>query len=752
MRLKKILSWFLPFSATFFVVAGWNWYHFPHRPHPRFVIVSLISWLVLNVFYWVAKRGYLFLVKKFGRHVFWQTNFINFIDKIFWISSWLFLAFFINNEWISLLYVAVILLALFLFSQKVLKQHPVAEGWLYANQAIWALAFGIFVITGLCQFLAYHYYILDVQAKFSGIVLFRTFSITMFWLLGVAVAGLVYWHTERKWRYILLVVWNLFFVSSLILWMFNVGVLYFSGLYLDPVLLEHIKGSSAVVWNRSTLWFAVSAAVILAGFVWVEIFWWRRQKLATRRHWNYYNAVIIILALGFIFGLASTKTTPEYVVARAFYEYFTKTEQKIILDPIIQKKLERFGLKYNLDEFYVSQKEQIFNTSTANLLSEKFVQKKPNVVIIFLESFSSRLTSVYNPSLKNITPGLEKMAVDKNTTIFKKYFNASTPTVTGLLSQLCSFLPPTGHEEIETDKKMQRHHLLCLPQVLKENAGYKYNAYITAVEKDFANKDTLFASMGVDEVLGTEELAKYINSQPLSWGYSDHQMFPVLEKFMTEKSDPFLLMLSTVDTHPPFNLSKDMINYGDGKNDVLNSFHTTDDAFGQFWDWFRGSDFYNNTIVVAVADHAIFPTALDKTFPEVYKQLNFYDENTFLLYTPQSLLPKEVGVYSSGIDFAPTLLELLNVNVANSFEGHSIFSGRKSYPNILGMHEFGLFINEVSAQNLRLTKYTVPSNLKCNESNFTNDPEQPLSLCEFLQYYKWKRQMFEQGRLWNLSK
>ena len=91
------------------------------------------------------------------------------------------------------------------------------------------------------------------------------------------------------------------------------------------------------------------------------------------------------------------------------------------------------------------------------------------------------------------------------------------------------FLPPTGHDEIEGQKRLQRHRLLCLPDVLKKDGGYKYAAYITAVEKNYANKGTIFASMGVDDVFGTEELAQRISGEPLAWGYSDHQMFPFWE-------------------------------------------------------------------------------------------------------------------------------------------------------------------------------------------------------------------------------
>jgi phosphoglycerol transferase MdoB-like AlkP superfamily enzyme len=286
---------------------------------------------------------------------------------------------------------------------------------------------------------------------------------------------------------------------------------------------------------------------------------------------------------------------------------------------------------------------------------------------------------------------------------------------------------------------------------LRERDGYNYSGYITAVEKDFAHKDTIFESMGTDEVFGTQELAKLIKGEPLSWGYSDHQMFPVLwDKAQTAKQ-PYLLMLSTVDTHPPFNLAKDVVPYGDGKNDLLNSFHTTDDAFSKFWDEFRQSSLADNTILIAVADHAIFPGALTKDiFPADAGKINFYDENAFLMYVPDNILPKEVDMYSSALDFAPTILQMLNVNTANAFEGYSIFDDRAKYPNILGMHEFGLFIDQADESGKRTTAYAIPTDISCTAGDYNNNTSSPLTLCEYLDYYHWKRQAFEEGRFWEL--
>ena len=114
---------------------------------------------------------------------------------------------------------------------------------------------------------------------------------------------------------------------------------------------------------------------------------------------------------------------------------------------------------------------------------------------------------------------------------------------------------------------------------------------------------------------------------------------------------------------------------------------------------------------------------------------------------PPPTLPKEVNTYASSIDLAPTLLQILNLNPENSFEGHSIFDDRDKYQNLLGMHEYGLYINQES-DGKRKIDYQIPSQLKCGAKNDTVNSSTPLTLCEYLEFYKWKRQMFEQGRFW----
>lgn len=741
--------------GSFIIVAGWNWYHLSHRPHGRFIVISLVMWAVVFLFFHLGKLGYIYLAKRTHRHFFWYTEFKNFLDKLFFFFSLFFIIFFFKNELWSLFYVSALFLFLFNRLHSQISLHPDAHHWLLVNKSVFILGYFIFLLSSLAQYLAYHYYILDSNARFYNIVIFRSFSITMFWLFGFAIAGFIFLRLKIWWRYIVLGLWIFLFFGFMFFWAVNTGVLVFSSLYLSPFMFTQVEGASNLFLGENNLIILGFLVIFIAIFVFVLRQVVRAIQNTPRRYWYFYNFVIAFIAILSFFSIASFRNTPEYLVARSFYKYFRGETEMVTLSPTTQKKLEQFGLFYNLGKFNIARRDQVY-VENEKKLPEKFSQQSPNIIIVFLESFSARLTGPYNEKYREVTPGLNDFSNNTNTTIFKNFYNASTPTITGLISDLCSILPPTGHNEIQEEKRLQNHHLLCLPEILKKHGKYEQIRYITAVDKNFSNKNSIFKSMGVDDVWGLEELKKNLGTEPLSWGYSDHQMFPMMWSSIEKESvRPFLYMLSTVDTHPPFNISQDMEKYKEGESDLLNAVHSTDDAFGQFWQDFKNSPRYDDTMVIAIADHAVFPTAYDrKNFPEEYGQYNFYDELFFGLYIPDNILPEKVEVYSSSIDFTPTILQILGINIPNSFEGHSIFADREKYPNILGMHEFGLYINQISktkTQNSELfsrdIQYDIPSNLNCDEE-VVNENENKLSLCEFLEYYRWKRQMFEEGRFW----
>lgn len=726
-------------GAAFIMSSAWHWVQMMHKP--RMWILGKILPVAGGLFIVFALIYITALLLSYRKNLTLYQSIKSRAPQTLFVFSFIFLSVFGKAEWQCLL-------AFLCFSSFVAYYF-----WTLSRSqilvSVWIYFVFFFCVVSLIQYFTHYYYILDLNFKFTkAIPLLRAVAVSTFWLSAV-VSAFYFCKKSHKLRMFILVVlavfWFLYAFSSSV----NVGVLRGSGLFFSPTALQHAEGASNVIFTFSNI--IIFTVVLLVSGLFVFLIKKIRldSSLLSKK-------IIVGLWLLTVFLWAVTIKlvgVPGLQVVDTFYQHYWGEEQDITLSPQILDKLKnQFGLTYNPGEFYVNKREKVFN-EPANLLPEKFLKQRPNILIIFLEAFSSKLSDVYNDTWQGkLTPGLKNFADDPNTTIFKKYYNSSTPTITGLLSLICSFLPPTGHEEIANKNRFMRFYLSCLPDILNREAGYQTISYITAVNKNYAHKDSLFESAGVKKSYGTEELKPIIKENTKAWGFSDHQMFKVLPGMLQNFESPFLVMLSTIDTHQPYDMAKDAMSFGDGKSNVLNAVYTTDDAFGKFWRWFKTSEFATNTILIAVSDHAAFPTAYLQVsqYAEQEKQgkINYYDENVFLMYVPDGKLPKVVDKPSSELDVAPTILHLLDINVSNTFDGHSIFNDREEYPNLLGMHELGLYINQIDSKGKRQELYQLPVNLakSCDPAEVFTSTE--LTLCEYYQFYVWKRQMLEQGRLW----
>ena len=104
--------------------------------------------------------------------------------------------------------------------------------------------------------------------------------------------------------------------------------------------------------------------------------------------------------------------------------------------------------------------------------------------------------------------------------------------------------------------------------------------------------------------------------------------------------------------------------------------HNFDQAFGDFLREFKKSACYKNTIIIVTADHCYPPVEeYVKLAGENYSPF-FVDKIPLIVNIPGQNLPKLYNPQEirTSIDFAPTLLHLLNVpSSENHFLGRSLF-------------------------------------------------------------------------------
>jgi arylsulfatase A-like enzyme len=123
---------------------------------------------------------------------------------------------------------------------------------------------------------------------------------------------------------------------------------------------------------------------------------------------------------------------------------------------------------------------------------------------------------------------------------------------------------------------------------------------------------------------------------------------------------------------------------GTGGNDLLDALHSTDAAFGAFWDYLRASPYGERTLVLVTADHALARRAM--RWEGGGNRLSPFDWIEGYLHVPGSGRWRGAACdrVVSQMDLAPTLLDVLDVDVDNPFLGLSVFSDRPAHPLVLG--------------------------------------------------------------------
>ncbi len=293
-----------------------------------------------------------------------------------------------------------------------------------------------------------------------------------------------------------------------------------------------------------------------------------------------------------------------------------------------------------------------------------------NVLVVTLESVRADFIGVYG-SEYNITPYLDSFAFEN--TYAKNFYASSNYTSKSETSIWCGIydhgvkLPYSTYSE-------DIHSINCLPGILKDK-GYK-TVFFHGNEAEFYGRDAFLPKVGFEKLdTFNEARVKEGGYTRLGWGLSDVDMYDyMLEEILRMNADdkPFFAHLTTLSSHYPFDwawpsdIGEIDIDVGDPVFlDYIKAVAYQDKAFGIFWEKFKKSDLYSNTIVIVTADHGIwkFPENLSE-YSSLVKD-EFFFRVPFMIYMPGQGGGKVVEQVSSHIDIAPTVLSLLYPDFSN---------------------------------------------------------------------------------------
>ena len=222
-------------------------------------------------------------------------------------------------------------------------------------------------------------------------------------------------------------------------------------------------------------------------------------------------------------------------------------------------------------------------------------QNRPNVLFIILESFGNVLVGPLGGDTLT-TPCFNRLA--KEGLLFTNFYASGNRTDKAMPAILNGYPAQPAVSIIKEPKKTQS--LLGIVGILG-NKGYNTSFWYGG-EINFANFNSFVISSGFQEIVTMHDFDPVnYNSK---WGVHDHVLFDAFRESMNRAKEPFLKVVLTLSSHEPFEIPVPPV--FEGKDDLTkfrNSVHYTDSTVGEFIEWAKGTEWWENTLVILLADH-----------------------------------------------------------------------------------------------------------------------------------------------------
>jgi hypothetical protein len=380
---------------------------------------------------------------------------------------------------------------------------------------------------------------------------------------------------------------------------------------------------------------------------------------------------------------------PEAHVIPSFVRYLQRPEAEVIakLDGAMVRKLRAFGIvPYGVDEKYPLMKKSIYIDPPDPARKRPRAGGRPNVIIVIAESLNQAFLQEEYHGISGLAPNYRDFM--KHSIYFSNTLFTISPTIRGTIANLGSSMYLIDKIQGAGGGRNIRppivSRFLFVSDVLKKR-GYS-TVHVQGGSGLFVGlRDAFINKQSYDKFYGWEsvELQRFASgTKKKDWGIRDQDVFrfaaSLLEK--GEVREPFLLTISTLDMHPPYD---PLYKYpGAGENALLNSMYSTDRAFGGFWEYYNRSRLKDNTILIVIADHVALT---DINFREFYsKNRNLPPGHRYFVFYAMHIPGspwngREVKTLCTNLDMVPTLLDAMNIDTENPFLGVSVFSDRPKY-------------------------------------------------------------------------
>ncbi len=465
-------------------------------------------------------------------------------------------------------------------------------------------------------------------------------------------------------------------VTLTLLMLIDAGLYEAWGLRLDASLLDYLNTPTLMISSTSN--FQLVSGIIgwvLISFLFIRIYKNIHQKNKERIQfgkWLEIPVFIVVLAALIIPIRGGLQTIPVNQSNVYFSNNMFANHAAINFmwnfSNTISHKTDKGNPYKKFDE--QTTQEIIQNRKKELLTSNKdsiLINKKPNVILIIWESLSAKIVGSLGGE-PNVTPNLNQLS--KEGVLFTNFYANGDRTDKGIPAILSGYYPQPTKKIMRMPNKTR-----SLPMLPKEMAklGYTTSFYYGG-DFNFGNMNTYLRSAGISNFIdGNDFDSKDWSSK---WGaFDDVFMKRFADDLSTKQEEPFFKIALTLSSHEPFEIRGEYLFGKDTEDNLYRSSHYyTDKVIGDFITFAKKQDWYNNTLIVIMADHG---NRLPIHEGEYNSPKKFKIPMLWLGGAVNTTI-KEINSIATQVDFSYTLLDLLNGDNSKFVFGKSLLNNSQN--------------------------------------------------------------------------
>ena len=477
---------------------------------------------------------------------------------------------------------------------------------------------------------------------------------------------------------------GLAFAVALIFYFMHFGYYAYLQTPMNATVLRfayNLSTSMQMVWETyPVIWLLLLLTTIIGAYIWyLHHLLWRAARYANPHFHGWKKAGVIVastfLLLFGIYGKFSyypLRWSDAFVTPHTFAPAVTVNPVLYFFNTLKNKNVtfnrDKTRQHYELMADYLGVTDKDIDTLNfrRNITTPgTYAAQRPNIVMVFLESFASYKSGAFGNPL-NPTPHLD--AIAEQSLQFTRFYTPHTGTARSVFTAI------TGIPDVELNKTSSRNPLVVDQHVIiNAFEGYE-KFYFLGGSANWGNIRGVLQH-NIPNLQVYEE-GSYTSQRIDVWGISDLDLFKEADQVLRKQEQPFFAIIQTSGNHRPYTIPEDNHGFellqhddktlkdaGFSSNGEYNSFRFMDHSLGYFMQLAREAGYFDNTIFIFYGDHGITGYGGKHTpqFESDYILTGFH--TPLLFYAPKVITqPRVDHKPASEVDLLPTIAGLAAPN------------------------------------------------------------------------------------------